>query len=184
MARLNSIDPATATGDTKEMLNAVEAKFGMVPNLVKIIANSPAFLKAYLDFGAALSNGTLDAETREAIALTVAGGNGCDYCASAHAAASKMLKVSSDEIDARLAGRSSDTKLGAALAFSRTIIEKNGLVDDNDIEGVRRAGYHDGEITEITGHVIANILTNYVNHIAETDIDFPFVSSKQYRVAA
>jgi AhpD family alkylhydroperoxidase len=116
MPRLTAIDPTTATGEAKELLDGVQTKLGMAPNIVRTMANSPAVLKAFLGFGEALAGGRFDARSREAFALAVAGANGCDYCAAAHTAFSKGLKVGEDEIERRLGGRSSDPGLDAVAA--------------------------------------------------------------------
>jgi len=108
MSRLNTVNPETATGRAAELLGAVKANMGAVPNLTKVMANQPAVLDAFLGLGDALSKGSFDPKTREAIALTVAGTNTCDYCASAHSAISQSLKVEQSEIDLRLKGQSSD----------------------------------------------------------------------------
>jgi len=183
MTRLNAIDPATATGETKTLLDGVKKKLGITPNVIRTIANSPAALKAYLGLGEALSGGRFDAKTREAFALAVAGANSCEYCASAHAALSKSLKVDDVEIGRRLDGHSSDPGLDAALVFASKVIERRGFVSDDDVAAVRAAGHDDEAIAEIVANVVANIYTNYVNHIAETEIDFPKVELSRAKAA-
>ena len=177
MSRLNSVNPETAEGRAAELLETVKANMGGIPNLTKVMANQPAVLDAFLGLGSALSKGNFDPKTREAIALTVAGKNTCDYCASAHSAISKSLKIDQSEIDLRLQGQSSDPKLTALLSFANAVVEKKGLVSDQDLEDVRAAGYDDGDIAEITANVVANIFTNYINHVAQTEIDFPLVKT-------
>lgn len=177
MSRLNSVNPETATGRAAELLGAVKANMGAVPNLTKVMANQPAVLDAFLGLGDALSKGSFDPKTREAIALTVAGANTCDYCASAHSAISQSLKVEQSEIDLHLKVQSSDPKLTALLTFANAVVKKQGLVSDDDLATVRDAGYDDGAIAEVTAHVAANIFTNYINHVAQTDIDFPVVKT-------
>lgn len=183
MSRIPPIDPNTATGDAKQLLDSVQKKLGMTPNVIRTIANAPAALKAYLGINEALATGSFDAKTREAFALAVAGANGCEYCASAHTAISKGLKVDDEEIDRRLGGHSSDPALDAALVFARTVVEKRGFVSDNDIAAVRAAGHDDSAISEILANVVANIFTNYVNHVAETEIDFPKVDLTNVKAA-
>ena len=177
MSRLNLIDPDAATGRAAELLGAVKSGMGMVPNLTKVMANQPAILDAFLGLGDALSKGSFDAKTREAIALTVAGANQCDYCASAHSAISQSLKVDQAEIDRRLKGASENAELAALLTFANAIVEKRGNVSDADISAVRAAGFDDGAIAEVTAQVAANIFTNYINHVAQTAIDFPVVTT-------
>lgn len=176
MSRIQAVDPAAASGRAKDLLDGVQAKLGATPNLLRTMANQPAVLDAYLKVGEALGRGSFDAKTREAIALAVAGANACGYCASAHAAISKGLKVGPADIDAHLAGRAADPKLQALLAFSRVIVERRGNVTDADLAAVRAAGHDDGAIVEAVANVSANILTNYLNHVAETEIDFPVVT--------
>lgn len=182
MSRIQALDPNATNGRARDLLDGVQNKLGITPNLMRVMANQPAVLDAYLQVGDALGKGSFDHRTREAIALAVAGANDCGYCASAHSAISKGLKVDEAEIQARLAGRSSDPKLAAALSFARTIVARRGEVGDADVAAVRAAGYGDGEIVEIVANVAANILTNYLNHVAATEIDFPRVDSSAHRV--
>lgn len=184
MARITDNGLETAEGRTKELLQGVKGAFGMVPNLVKKIANSEAALEAYVGLNGAIGGGNFDAETREAIALAVAGGNGCDYCASAHTAASKGLKVEPAEIDRRLNGRATDPQLDAILQFAIRVLDTRGHVSNEDLQAVRDAGLEDEDIVELIGNVVLNIFTNYVNHVADTDIDFPKVSVNSVRQAA
>ena len=179
MPRISPVDHASATGAAKEILDAVKGQIGMVPNVFATIANQPAILKGHLGLVEALGQGTFDAKQREALALTIAGANSCDYCASAHSAIAKMMKVEESEIEANLKAGSTDPKLNAALVFANAVVEKRGFVSNEDLEAVRTAGYDSAAIIEIIGNVVVNIMTNYVNHIAETDIDFPVVELGQ-----
>lgn len=178
MSRLTQLSDADASPAATEIFGALKSKIGMVPNLYRVLANQPAALAATLKFNEELGNGSFDPKTREAIALATAGANNCDYCASAHTAISKSLKVDDGEIAKRLRGQSDDAKLNAILTLANVIIEKRGFADDADLKAARDAGLNDGEIVETTVNVVANILTNYVNHIAQTDIDFPIVNAQ------
>lgn len=183
MSRIAQVEPQNATGKAAELLGAVKQGLGIVPNLTKVMANQPAVLEAYLGFSKALGGGSFDAKTREAIALAVAGANQCGYCASAHTAISGNLKIERDEIERRLSGHSADPKLDAALRFARTLVAKRGLASDGDLAAVRAAGWTDADILEIVGNVVVNLFTNYINHVADTDIDFPVVDAKKYAIA-
>ena len=131
----------------------------------------------------AVGKGRLDAKTREAIALTVAGENGCNYCASAHTAVGARLGVPSDELRANLEGQSGDAKLAAILRFARAVVVKRGWIGDADLAEARAAGLDDGRITEIVAAVAANIFSNYVNHVARTEVDFPLVQTGRSQAA-
>lgn len=178
MPRIKQISDTDAAPATASLLTAINGKVGMTPNLYRVLANEPAALKAALTFNETLGEGSFDPKTREAIALTVAGANNCDYCASAHSAISANLKVDAGEINKRLNGKSSDPKIQAVLTFSKAVVDERGFVSDAELQAARDAGLSDGEIVETVVNVVANILTNYVNHVAQTDIDFPEVKAR------
>ena len=182
MPRLNPIHPNQAEGKAKSLLDGVHKALGMTPNIMRTLAHSPAALEAYLSFGKALGGGSLSAKLREQIALAVSNTNGCQYCASAHTAVGKMLGLDERELAASLQAFSADPKVEAALKFARAIAENHGWVSDEDVQRVRNVGYTDGEIVEIIATVALTTFTNYFNHIAETEIDFPVVELDQ-RVA-
>src|ERR671918_451475 len=176
MARLTMIDPAQATGETKELFDAVKAKLAAIPNLVKALANSPAGLRAYLDVSSALAGGNLDGAMRERIALGTAEYNACTYCLSAHAFVAKhVVRLAPHEIDAARRFESHDKRVAAGLRFARTVLEQRGQVSDEDLDRVRAAGYSDGELAEIVANVALSTLTNYFNRLADPEIEFPRV---------
>lgn len=159
------------------LLNGVKAQLGLVPNLFRVLANSPAALGGYLGLNGALAKGALDARTRERIALAVAEVNGCGYCLAAHTfIGTNLAKLDAAEIAANRAGRSNDAKADAAVRFAVAVTEARGHVGDEVLATVRAAGWTDAEILEITVHVALNTLTNYVNEVAGTEVDFPVVA--------
>ena len=109
--------------------------------------------------------------------------NECDYCASAHTLIGKGTGLSATELAANLRGESADAKTQSALDFVRAIVATRGRVSDAQVQAVRAAGYGDGEIVEIVANVAANIFTNYFNHVAATQIDFPRVNAAAPAVA-
>lgn len=178
MARLTQVTDANADQKASALFTAIKGKIGMVPNLYRVAANQPAVLATMLGINEALAGGSFDARTREAIALAVAGVNACDYCASAHGAISANLKVAPETIDAHLQGRSEDPRVAAILTLAIAIVETRGLVSDAALNAAKAAGLSDADIVETVGNVVANIFTNYVNHVAQTDIDFPVRKAK------
>ncbi len=176
MTRIPALVPDTATGKSKTLLDAVQKKLGRVPNLMRTLANAPAALDGYLAFSGALAAGALDAKVREQIALTVAEANLCDYCLAAHTAIGGMVGLSTDDVAKARQATATNAKTQAILKLARSIVVNRGDLTDNDLAAARAAGISDGEILETTANVALNILTNYVNHIAETVIDFPAVA--------
>lgn len=173
MPRIQPINKDSADTATAELLGAVQKKMGTVPNIIATMANSTAVAKAYLGFSQSLSTGSLPARLREQIALVVGETNACNYCVAAHTALGKAAGLTERETcDARRA-EASDSKEHAALEFARKIVIDQGKVSDDDVKNVRQAGYTEGEVVEIVANVTLNIFTNYINHVAETEVDFP-----------
>ena len=178
MTRLTALNPDQATGKTKELFAAIEGKLGMVPNMMRTMGNSSSFLKGYLDLSGALASGSLGAKTGELIALTVAESNNCDYCLSAHTyIGANLVKIDENSLDAARIGNAADAKTDAVLKFALVLLSKKGKVSDADVASVRNAGVTEGEVGEIVGHVALNVLTNYFNNTAKTEIDFPVVEA-------
>lgn len=180
MSRLQipaSIDAAPET--TRPALEVVNKQLGTVPNLFRLLASSPAALNGYLGLADALGKGELDAKTRARLAMTVAESNGCDYCLSAHTFLGKnMMRLDDAELTANRDAASSDPKATAALRFAAQVVRTRGHVSDAELNAVKAAGFNQAQVLEIVMHTIVNTLTNYVNTVAQTDIDFPVVSHK------
>ncbi len=184
MPRIHPLDPNQAEGKAKTLLDGARESLGMVPNGYATMANSPAVLEAYVSFHKAMGGASLRPVVREQIALTVAGANGCDYCASAHSAIGAQLGIASDELTLNLLGNSNDPTTQAALDFAKAILQSEGWVSDDALQAVREAEYTEGEIAEIIAAVALNIFSTYFNHIAGTDVDFPYVSSGKHPTVA
>jgi len=164
---------------SQPLLEAVKKQLGSAPNLFRTLGISPASLKGYLGLSGALNEGTLDLGTRNRLALAVADANGCSYCLSAHTYLGQNLaKLPADELAAARDARSSDAKAAAALVFAKRVVEKRGHVDDGDLAAVKAAGFGDEQVIELVLHVALNTLTNYVNEVAKTVIDFPVVKAR------
>lgn len=169
---------ADAPEASRAALEAVEKQMGSVPNLFRLVATSPAALNGLLGLSGALGGGALDAATRERIALAVAEINGCDYCLAAHTyVGTNVAKLTSEEIIANRKGGSGDAKANAAVQFAVDIANARGQVSADSVEAVRAADFSDAEIVDIVSHVAYNTLTNYLNTVLDTEVDFPAAAS-------
>lgn len=178
MTRLKALNPEEATGKTKELFNLVQGRLGSVPNMMRTMGNSNAVLEGYLNLSGALGHGSLNSKTGELIALAVSESNSCDYCLAAHSfIGEKLLKTEASVLQAARAGESTDAKTRAILQFAKVLVSKNGLVTDQDVDAAKNAGVSDAEIAETVGHVALNVLTNYFNNTANTEVDFPAVAA-------
>ena len=175
MSRITVPSRDSAPAASRPFLDAVFKKLGVVPNLFRAIALSPATLEGYLSFNGALSK-ALDVKTRERIAIAVAQINSCDYCLSAHTYLGiNVAKLTPEDLALNRNGDSTDPKAAAAVRFAAKVAETRGQVSDADIAAVKMAGFSDAQIVEIVGLVAENVFTNFLNNVAQTDIDFPVV---------
>jgi uncharacterized peroxidase-related enzyme len=174
--------PATiesAPTASQPLLEAVKKQIGMVPNLFRLVAHSPAALEGYLGLSGALGKGALPAATRERIALAVAEINGCSYCLSAHTYLGKnVAKLDDAEIAANRSGASNDPHADAAVRFAAQVTQQRGKVSTEQLQAVKAAGYSEAQIVEIVQHVALNTWTNYMNEVAQTEVDFPVVHAR------
>ncbi|MBC7401390.1 MAG: carboxymuconolactone decarboxylase family protein [Mucilaginibacter sp.] len=178
MTRLKAVNPEEATGKTKQLFDAVQSKLGMVPNMMRTMGNSPALLEGYLNLSGALSHGTLGSKNGELLALAIAESNTCNYCLSAHSFIGKnLVNIDDGTLTNARHAIATNPKTDAALKFAIQLLNKKGLVNDDDVNAAKSAGLTEGEIAETVGHVALNILTNYFNNTSNTAIDFPVVTA-------
>ncbi|MGD9690915.1 MAG: carboxymuconolactone decarboxylase family protein [Phycisphaerales bacterium] len=173
MSRIQPIDPAAATGKTRELFDSIKGALGGVPNVFRVTGQSPAALGALWGVFGAMNSASIPASLREQIALSVGETNGCDYCVAAHSVLGKHAGLRDADVQAARHGNAADPKAAAALAFASAVLEHKGHVRDADLAAVRAAGYSDAQVMEIVAAVVQNVFTNWVNHVAQTPVDFP-----------
>jgi len=176
MSRINVIEQHNANAEQKALLDAIQGQLGMVPNFLKVFANSPVALQAFLGLHGVANAGSLSPQTRERIALALAQQNTCEYCLSAHTAIGRKAGLTGDEIAAARAGSSEDAKAAVAVKLARSLVEHKGDITTAELIEAREAGYSDADIVEIITHVGMNLLTNILGKASRVDIDFPKVA--------
>ena len=92
---------------------------------------------------------------------------------SAHSAIGKTVGLTTEQVRDARQGTAVDSKSNAILKLTTQLVEQRGLVSDSDLSAARNAGVTDAEITEIVANTALNLFTNYFNHVAETEVDFP-----------
>jgi uncharacterized peroxidase-related enzyme len=177
MTNFAPTEPETATGQAAELLTQVKNTLGLVPNMTKVMANSPALLTAFLTLSGAVGGGVLPAGVRERLAISTAQLNGCEYCLSAHTyIGANIAKVDTAELAAARAAHSEDPHVAALLRLSNEIAENNGDVSEAGLQAAREHGVTHEEIGEVVANLALNVLTNYFNLVADVDNDWPVVS--------
>jgi uncharacterized peroxidase-related enzyme len=159
----------------RPLLAEAQVRTGCVPNLLKMLALSPAALAGYQALRSALADGSLTAATRRRIALAVTEINDCDYCRSANIYFGRRHEMDDAELTANRNGASNDMRADAALRLAAKITRQRGHVSDADVAAFRAAGYSEPELIELVCQVALTTMTNYLNEIAGTEIDFPLV---------
>jgi AhpD family alkylhydroperoxidase len=177
MVRGRYVNTADESGRAKILLEGVQKRLGMTPNMMNIMANSPAVLGGYLSFKTALADATLDAKFRVEVALAVAQADESEYCLACHTAVARLLGLSEAEIDASRRCSSKDAKLEVGLRFARTLVLCHGRISDQEIRSMRAAGYSDPQIIELGANVALEIFANYFNGVAWRESDFPRMSA-------
>ena len=179
MNRVKLITPTTAAGDSKVLLEQIDAAFGVVPAMFQAVANSPVALKGMWGGFSALAGGTLSPKLKEQLAVAIADRNDCEYCLAAHTALGRKAGATPQEISEAQAGRSADPQTAAALTFALKVVETRAQLADADFDAVRRVGFSDEAIVEIIAHVALNVFTNYVNVALRVPVDFPHVKLRK-----
>ena len=173
MARLPIITHEKADEATKKTYDAIASKFGMVPNIFKGMANSPVTLNAYLKLDELIAGGSFTPVEQDIVRITVSQYNKCSYCLAAHTGGLLAKKVSKEEILQIRKGAPTDPKHAALVSFTLKVIETKGFVSDSDIAEFKKAGFSDVHAAEIAVIIAQKTLSNFFNHINDTDLDLP-----------
>ena len=175
MPRINPVVMDNLDPDTAEVLETVKTKLGALPNIFTTFAQSPVALNGYLQLSDTLSHGQLTSKQRELIAIAVAQQNQCGYCLSAHAAIGKGAGLENDDVMGARKGMASSPQNEAIVKFALQVVRTQGAVSDEDLTNIVKTCGHEGIALEIASNVALNIMTNYMNRLADTEIDFPNV---------
>src|SRR5262245_26904756 len=173
MSRIQRVESANASPEVQAKYEAARSALGTLPNLVKTYGNSDALLGAFLGLYVATGESRFSRADRERIALAVSEVNGCDYCLAIHTAVGRKLGLEKAEIEGARRGIAADASVGAAVRFARAVAEKRGKVSDAEMGELRAAGYSDRDIVDLVGIIALNVLNNFMNNVADTEIEFP-----------
>ncbi|MEK9142901.1 MAG: carboxymuconolactone decarboxylase family protein [Nitrospirota bacterium] len=167
----------TAPEASRATLDATAKKYGFLPNLFGVLAESPAAVQAYAAINKALEQSALSSVEQQVVALTVSTTNDCAYCVGAHSTVAQMVRMPED-ILAALRGQRPllDQKLNALRALVMSILHHRGWVPENDLEHFVAPGYTQRHLLDVLTIVSLKTLSNYLNHIAHTPLDPQFAS--------
>jgi uncharacterized peroxidase-related enzyme len=165
-------DAATADPASAAILNSVQSAWGFVPNLHRVLAESPAALEAYATLWGIAEKTGFTPQERNVAYLAIIYENECTYCMAGHTNLSRMAKVDEAVIDAVRGGRLiSDAKLEALREFAAAITRNRGVMSDAEVAAFKAAGYDNRAILDVLVLAATKLISNYTNHLAETPLD-------------
>jgi uncharacterized peroxidase-related enzyme len=165
-------DTTTAPAASAEILNSVQKTWGFVPNLHRVLAESPAALEAYATLWGIAERTSFTPVERNVAYLSIIYENECVYCMAGHTNLSRMANVSDDTIAAVREGRPIvDAKLEALRRFTALVTHNRGAVSRADVDAFKAAGYGNQAILDVLVLAATKLISNYTNHLAETPLD-------------
>lgn len=165
----------SAPTGSRETLQEVHSAYGFVPNLMAVMAGSPAAIKGYKTLSGIFDATSFNPTERQIVLLTTSFENGCDYCMAAHTAIASMQKVDAKIIESLRKGTPIlDDKLEALRLFTVEVVREKGWPSDSTTKRFLSAGYAPAAILEVVLGVGLKTISNYVNHIAQTPLDKAF----------
>ncbi len=168
----------TAPSGSVEAMEKVEAVFGFIPNMMGVLAESPAALNAYVDIMWGIKkNGTLTPKESQFLMIAISSYNGCEYCVPAHIVAARAVGLDNTRIEAAAnGGEIHDERLSALRTFAFSMIAKHGRVSRSDVQEFIDAGFTKAQLLEVIASVAAKTISNYTNHLANIELDPQFKS--------
>ncbi len=165
----------TAPEGSKQFIDNAQKQFGMVPNLIGLLAESPTAVETYETLAGIFTRSSFTPTERNLVWLTINYENDCHYCMAAHTAIAKNEKVDADIIDAIRNGNVlADPRLESLRSFTRSLVANRGWVDSEEVDVFLAAGFTKENVLDVLVGISHKVLSNYSNHIAETPIDKPF----------
>lgn len=162
---------------SRETMRKITEKYGFVPNLAAVFAESPGTLNALLGLMSAYDakEMTLSPLERQVVLLATSVRNRCEYCTAGHSMLAGMCGLDQGGVgDLQEGRRLGDPRLEALRLFSEAVVERRGEVSVGDIGKFLEAGFTKGQILEVVLGVALKTLTNYVSHIADPPVNEQF----------
>lgn len=179
--KLHTIE--SAPEQSKEILEGAQKSMGAIPGLFAVMSESPQTLQAYTQLHQAFTETSFDAEELTVVWQTINVEHECHYCVPAHTAIAHSMKVSAELTEALRNQQPMPTaKLQALHDFTIAMVRERGAVSQQQTDAFFAAGYAQQQVLEIILGLSQKVISNYVNHVAETPVDAmfqPFAWSKK-----
>jgi uncharacterized peroxidase-related enzyme len=165
-------DPATAPAASTEILRGVQKSWGVMPNLHRVLAESPAALEAYATLWRIAEKTGFTPQERNIAYIAIIYENECTYCIAGHTNLSRVAEVEPEAITAVREGRPiADPKLDALRQFAAKVTRNRGVVSEADVSAFKAAGYDNRAMLDVLVLAATKLISNYTNHLAQTPLD-------------
>lgn len=172
MSTFTRYTPDNAPGASKSLLSDAEKAFGFVPNLHAYMAEAPELLAGYNALWDLFGKSSLTAHEQQVVFLTANFENNCHYCMAGHTALAKMQNLDAAVIDALRKGTAlPDERLNALHQFTKSVVRDRGFVSDADVDSFLSAGFTRRNVLEVVLGVATKVMSNYTNHLVDTELD-------------
>jgi AhpD family alkylhydroperoxidase len=168
---------ASVTRDAavSEIFEAVRKRYGFVPNQIQQMSVSPAVARVYLGGQEAMAEASLSARDQQVVELAVSVYNDCAYCRAAHRTGARAAGVAAGDVAAIEKGdRAEEPRVRALASATWEVMNMRGWLGRPDLERLAAEGIGLPQLYEIVALVGLKTISNYVNHIAHTEIDEAF----------
>lgn len=164
--------PETAPAGSRAILENVEAAWKFIPNLHRVLAESPATLETYSAAFTLFDKSSFSPKERQVIYLAAIYENACEYCMSGHSALAAMSGVDAEVIEAlRENELISNPRLQALRDFTGSVTRNRANLNPGEVETFLAAGFTKAQVIEVILAVAVKTISTYVNHIAKTPLD-------------
>lgn len=165
----------SAPKESKPLLEKSIKAFGRLPGLHGVMAEAPAVLEGYQVLHGLFQATSFDAEELTVVWQTINVEHECHYCVPAHTGIANMMKVDPALTEALRNSTAMPTaKLQALHDTTLAMLHSRGRLSDAEITSFYAAGYGQQQLLEITLGMAQKVMSNYVNHFAETPVDEAF----------
>jgi alkylhydroperoxidase family enzyme len=166
---------ATAPAGSQPLLDNSLKSFGMIPNLHAVMAESPQLLKAYQQLHSLFQQSSFDAQEQTVIWQTINVEHQCHYCVPAHTAVADMMNVDDNITAALRDGTALPTAKLQQLQQTTLALGRNrGKLSGAELDAFFAAGYENHHLLDIILGISQKVMSNYINHVAETPLDDAF----------
>jgi len=160
---------------SKPALQQLQSAFGMIPNIAGAMATSPVLINSLVGLFGNVHGGSFTEAQVQTVLLTDAVTNACTWAVAFHTTLALKEGIDPADVQAIRERRlPKDGKLAALSALAKTMIEKRGRLDDDDVNRFLAAGFGKDHLLEVIAAVAASTITNNTGSITKPPLEAPF----------